>query len=244
MKRLLPILAISLIVVLWFVPSTRAFFARTLFDIALSPAMGKVVGFDFEYASPLLPVDKVIQTEKTIAFYHPRPSWQKHILIIPRKGITTIFDLMKQKDYLESIYQTARSVFLSEQLNVDDYALLVNGGLRQDVKQVHFHLYQKKAELTIETLSHSPLLSMEDFKVYQITEEPKLHFVFVPTQPLPPLSQWQDLEAKQLAGLMLPLAELEQRYKLNARGFSLIFQESNRFENEQLVIHLTAGTLK
>jgi hypothetical protein len=99
--------------VLWFVPTTRAFLARTLFNIALSPSMGKVVGLGFQYASPLLPVERVLLTDKTIAFYHPRPHWTKHILLVPRKQMTTIFDLLKDRSYLESIYTTAHDVFLS-----------------------------------------------------------------------------------------------------------------------------------
>jgi hypothetical protein len=148
--------------------------------------------------------------------------------------------------YLESIYQTAHSVFLSQGFDADKYALLVNGGIRQDVKQVHFHLHQEKDVLvSFQNVSELLLvLETKDFKVYQLSKEPQLHFALIPLQHLVPLSKWQGKDIKQLASLELPLAELEQVYNLSSRGFSLIFQEEGEFEKQQLVIHLTAGILK
>jgi diadenosine tetraphosphate (Ap4A) HIT family hydrolase len=133
-KTILQILTVVvLITILWFVPTTLAFIAKTLFNVALHPSMGKVVGWGFEFASPLLPVERVLLTDKTVAFYHPRPSWDKHILVIPRKQITTIFDLSKHNEYLRSVYNTAHEIFLSQGFDVNSYALVVNGGKRQDV---------------------------------------------------------------------------------------------------------------
>jgi histidine triad (HIT) family protein len=229
---------------LWFVPTTRAFLARTLFNIALSPSMGKVVGLGFQYTSPLLPVERVLLTDKTIAFYHPRPHWTKHILLVPRKQVTTIFDLLEDKRYLESIYTTAHDVFLSQGFDADSYALLVNGGLRQDVKQVHFHLHQEKDVLAgFEDVLEPPLVvETTDFKVYQLAED--LYLALVPKQQLPPLSKWQKVDIQELSQLELPLPELEQRYNLNSRGFSLIIQEESELEQQQLIFHLTAGRLE
>lgn len=232
---------IVLLVVMWFIPTTRAWLATTLFQLALSPAMGKSVGLGFEYASPLLPVKQVLLTDKTTAFHHPRPSWEKHILIIPRKQITTIFDLLEQKGYLESIYNAAHTVFISEHFETESYSLTVNGGLRQDVKQVHFHLYQPREALL--EIKQRPVLQTEHFTVYEQSTQP-LHLVLEPTATLPPLSKWTKNHTKQLAALDLPLPELEQVYSLSSRGFSLIFQEASGVEKELLTIHLTAGALK
>jgi hypothetical protein len=69
-----------LLFLLWLLPAPRTFMAGQLFRIALSPSMGAVVGWGFEHASPLLPVKQVLLTDKTVAFYHPRPRWQRHIL--------------------------------------------------------------------------------------------------------------------------------------------------------------------
>ncbi len=247
MKRFLRGLAffVALIVVLWFVPPTRTFLARTLFDIALSPSMGTVVGWGFEHVSPLLPLERVLLTNKVVAFQHPRPSWSEHILLIPRKQVATVFDLLENKADLESIYKVAHDVFLSHHFDAEKYALLVNGGIRQDVKQVHFHLHQEKDGLAgFQDLLETPLLvETKDFKVYQISEK-LLHLALVPKQLLAPFSKWQEADIQRLSNMELPLVELEQLYRLNSRGFSLILQEESELEQQQLVIHLTAGSLK
>jgi hypothetical protein len=44
------------------------------FKIALTPHVGTLVGYGFQYASSLLPVKNVKLNPKTIAFIHPKPA--------------------------------------------------------------------------------------------------------------------------------------------------------------------------
>lgn len=247
MKRLwrIVLVVVTVIVCLWLFPSSRAFIANALFSVALTPSMGSVVGWGFEHFSPALPVERVLLTGKTIAFHHPRPTWKRHILIIPRKQIGTIFDLLNDRVYLEDIWRTAYEVFSGQAFTPERYALLVNGGLRQDVKQVHFHLNGEKeyAPAFTEIVENSLIVQTNDFDVYQLTETP-LHLVLVPRQSVAPLSRWQEVDIQQLSQLELPLLELEQIYNLSSRGFSLILQEASELEREQLIFHLTAGSLE
>jgi diadenosine tetraphosphate (Ap4A) HIT family hydrolase len=209
--------------------------------------MGAVVGWGFEQLSSVLPLERVLLTDKTIAFEHPRPTWERHILIIPRKQITTIFDLVNDKLYLEDIWRTAHEVFSREGFTPDHYALLVNGGIRQDVKQVHFHLNGEKEYVPVFTTvaANSLVVQTKDFDVYQLTENP-LHLVLVSKQVVPALSKWQetDVHVQQFSGMELPLLELEQRYNLSSRGFSFIVQEASELERQQLIFHITAGVFK
>lgn len=238
-------LSIVVIVLLWFLPVTRTFIANLLFSVARNPSMGTVVGWGFEHLSPVLPLERVLLTDKTVAFNHPRPTWKRHILIIPRKQITTIFDLVNDKSYLEDIWRTALEVFSKKGFTPDHYALVVNGGLRQDVKQVHFHLNGEKeyAPTFITVAENSLILRAKDFDVYQLTENP-LHLILVSKQAIPPLSVWQEADVQQLSEMELPLLELEQLYNLSSRGFSLIAQEASELEGQQLIFHITAGTLE
>lgn len=48
---------------------------RALFALAKRPLLGTVVGHGFRYGSGLLPVNRVLETEQIIAFYHPKPAW-------------------------------------------------------------------------------------------------------------------------------------------------------------------------
>jgi histidine triad (HIT) family protein len=239
-------LSLVVIVLLWFLPVTRAFIANLLFSVARDPAMGAVVGWGFEHIPRVLPLERVLLTDKTIAFKHPRPTWERHILIIPRKQITTIFDLVNDnKPYLEDIWRTALEIFSSEGFTPEYYTLLVNSGIRQDVKQVHFHLNgEKEYTPAFASITESSLvLPTKDFDVYQLTEKP-LHLILVSKQAILALSAWQEADIQQLSEVELPLLELEQLYSLSSRGFSLIVQEASRLEQQQLIFHLTAGALE
>ncbi len=73
-------------------------------------------------------------------FWHPKPFWEQHILIVPKKAIKDLVSL-KREDfiYLDEIYKVAQEIII--ELNwEDDYFLLTNGGKRQEVNQLHFHL--------------------------------------------------------------------------------------------------------
>ena len=112
------------------------FMGKILFRIARLKIMGTVVGFIFAYLPFLIPIKKIIQNKKAVAFYHPSASYPNHILIIPRKISRNIFCL-SENDFYE-IYEMAIKI---RGVDKNDYVLLINGGKRQDVMQAHFHLF-------------------------------------------------------------------------------------------------------
>jgi diadenosine tetraphosphate (Ap4A) HIT family hydrolase len=94
----------------------------------------------FQNLSFLLPVKVIYNSKQTIGFYHPVPSYDPHILIVPKKIIRTIFELHDWKIF-ESVLLAAESIHKSIDWHGQDIALCINGGIRQEVKQVHFHLF-------------------------------------------------------------------------------------------------------
>ena len=248
MRRFWQWVAVSgCLILIWLLPVSRRGLADVLFSVARLPATGSMVGWGFEQLTPLLPLERVLITDKTAAFNHPRPSWQTHILIVPRKQVLNVFRLAREDNqiFLEDVWRTAHDVFSSQHLDAERYALLVNGGIRQDVKQVHFHLHQPRDPLlAFDQTTSSIVMQTKDFTVYQLAQQPQLYLVLVPTQTVAPLSKWTELDVQQLSSLELPLDELEQRYALGSRGFSLVIQEAGELERQQLVIWLTAGTLR
>jgi diadenosine tetraphosphate (Ap4A) HIT family hydrolase len=217
--------------------------SRLAFKIALHPAVGSLVGYGFQYAAPLLPVQKLFLTPKTIVFYHPRTAWKTHYLIIPRKKIKNLFRLTEplRHDYFQDVLLCAAKV-IREKLEPTRYALIVNGGKRQDVLQVHFHLTGE--ERYVEPLGEMPkevLLETPSFTVHVGSQaKDKLHLVYIPKDNVPPLSQWPNGNATQI-NFSLSLNKLEQRFQLVQKGFSLVFQEASAFEQKRFVIHLVAG---
>jgi diadenosine tetraphosphate (Ap4A) HIT family hydrolase len=210
------------------------------FKIALNPSIGSLVGYGFEYAAPLLPVRKLFLTPKTIVFYHPRPAWKTHYLVIPRKKIKNLFQLTEPSKhvYFRDVLLSASKV-IWDQLEPTCYALIVNGGIRQDVMQVHFHLTGEQCYVA--PLESTPLLETASFSIYDYTStETKQHFVYVPKFNLLPLSKWQSDTAENVV-FSLNLAELDQRFQLVKKGFSLVFQEASGLEQNQFIIHLVTG---
>lgn len=119
--------------------------SEKIFSFAKSPIGDLIVGLAFGKFSGLLPVKKLKETDKIIAFWHPKPYWEKHILIVPKKPIKKL-TAVKSEDvtYVVEAIQAAKE--LVEQLGWerDGYTFLVNGGPRQEVNQLHFHLASGK----------------------------------------------------------------------------------------------------
>ena len=109
---------------------------KLLFRIARLKILGVFVGIAFAYFPFLIPVRKIEQNKKVVAFRHPAASYPDHILIIPRKIARTMFHLSGE-DFLEAIEMAMR---IRGKDNAD-FVLVINGGKRQDVMQAHFHLF-------------------------------------------------------------------------------------------------------
>ena len=57
-----------------------------LLRAARSPLAGRCLGWFVAHMSFLIPVDRLRETETLIAFYHPRPSYPFHVLLIPKRA--------------------------------------------------------------------------------------------------------------------------------------------------------------
>lgn len=116
-----------------------------VFELAKTPAGEAVVGLIFEKFSKLLPIKRVKETDKVIAFWHPKPFWEKHIVIVPKKAIKSLTTLKPEdSDYIGEIYLVAKEIVLELGWNKSGYTILINGGDRQEVGQIHFHLQSGK----------------------------------------------------------------------------------------------------
>lgn len=86
-----------------------------------------------------IPVKRLRETDTLMAFRHPKPSYPFHVLIVPKKAITSLMELdSSDAGFLADLYSTAQS--LVEEFKLPAYRLIVNGGEFQDVPQLHFHL--------------------------------------------------------------------------------------------------------
>jgi histidine triad (HIT) family protein len=114
---------------------------QRLFTLSKTALGDFIVGLAFGKLSSLLPVKRVMETDKVIAFWHPSPSFEKHILIVPKKPIKGILDLTAADfDIMTEVYTVTGQIVRDLGLDEAGYSLICNGGKRQEVHQLHFHL--------------------------------------------------------------------------------------------------------
>ncbi|GMA61375.1 HIT domain-containing protein [Alicyclobacillus fastidiosus] len=88
-----------------------------------------------------LPVKKVIETERVLAFHHTRPSFEAHIVVIPKKHIPSLIELDEQdKDILTELLCVVQKV--ATQVNAEYGACGVETymGEYQSSKHLHVHV--------------------------------------------------------------------------------------------------------
>ena len=115
--------------------------ARLLFPLARSRGLGWLVGQLFTSMSFLLPVSRLRETKTVLAFYHPRPAYPFHVLLVPKRPLANLNDITAQEaDFLVELFQVVQSLVQEFGLEGRGYRLVCNGGQNQDVPHLHFHL--------------------------------------------------------------------------------------------------------
>jgi len=114
---------------------------KVLFRLAKSSVGELIVGIAFGKFSSLLPVERVMETDRVIAFWHPKPYWEEHLLIVPKKALKNL-STMQSDDfvYIEEMFKVAQKIVKEKAWEADEYTVVMNGGSRQQVAQLHFHL--------------------------------------------------------------------------------------------------------
>jgi len=114
---------------------------KALFALAKTPLGELIIGIAFGTFHGLLPLDRIKETEKVLAFWHPQPFWEEHILIVPKKAIKSLSAMCHDDlPYITEVFKVAREIALEKGWDQSDYTIVTNGGSRQDVAQLHFHL--------------------------------------------------------------------------------------------------------
>ena len=85
-----------------------------------------------------IPVDKVWESGRVLAFHDANPSAESHILIVPKVHVAD-FQSLDDLALWDDMRQTAQQ--LIEQLNLKNgYKLVLNGGKYQHIAHLHWHL--------------------------------------------------------------------------------------------------------
>ena len=103
------------------------------------PLLSWTSGWVFAKMSFVLPVNRLRETDTLLAFYHPKPSYPFHVLIVPKKAVQTLVELNPSDSaFLTDLFSTVQ--LLVNEFHLTAYRVIVNGGEYQDFPQLHFHL--------------------------------------------------------------------------------------------------------
>jgi histidine triad (HIT) family protein len=102
------------------------------------------IGWIFAHMSFAIPVKRLRETETLLAFHHPKPAYPFHVLLVPKKAVTSLKELdATDTTFLSELYSTVQH--LVDEFQLPAYRLIVNGGGYQDFPQLHFHLISNVA---------------------------------------------------------------------------------------------------
>ncbi|MFN0139129.1 MAG: HIT family protein [Pyrinomonadaceae bacterium] len=92
-----------------------------------------------EVLSGKTPVEKVLETDKVLAYHHTRPFWETHIVVVPKTHVDSL--LTVDNDLLMELLDVAKKVAAQVLAEKGAARVLTNLGEYQDSKHLHFHVY-------------------------------------------------------------------------------------------------------
>lgn len=117
--------------------------ARRLADTGWGRAL---ISLGFTYMSFAIPVERLHETKTLLAFHHPRPSYETHILLVPKRSIPNMLSLSPaDNDFLQDVFSIVGTLVNELELTDTGYSLTCNGGAYQDIPHLHFHLISGSA---------------------------------------------------------------------------------------------------
>jgi len=86
-------------------------------------------------------VEKILETDNVLAFYHTKPFWETHIVVIPKRHIRSLLALEKSDEaiFLE-LFEVVKSVADRVVAEKGAARVLTNLGKYQESKHLHFHI--------------------------------------------------------------------------------------------------------
>jgi histidine triad (HIT) family protein len=91
-------------------------------------------------------VEKVAETENVLAYYHTNPFYPVHIVVIPKRHISSLLTLEEEdNDLLLELFAVIKNVAAQVTAEHGASRVMTNLGNYQDSKHLHFHVIFGKA---------------------------------------------------------------------------------------------------
>jgi histidine triad (HIT) family protein len=86
-------------------------------------------------------VEKILETEDVLAFYHTRPFYETHIVVIPKRHIGSLLTVEEADEaiFLE-LFKVIKTVAAKVTEEKAAARVLTNLGKYQESKHLHFHI--------------------------------------------------------------------------------------------------------
>lgn len=92
--------------------------------------------------SGMIEVEKVHETKNVLAYHHTRPFWETHIVVIPKRHLSSLLTLEDgDNSILIEVFKVIREVAGQVVEQKGAARVLTNLGEYQDSKHLHFHIY-------------------------------------------------------------------------------------------------------
>ena len=86
-------------------------------------------------------VETILETESVLAFYHTKPFYETHIVVIPKRHIGSLLTLEKADErILLELFEVIKIVAERVVAENDAARVLTNLGKYQESKHLHFHV--------------------------------------------------------------------------------------------------------
>ncbi|HQU81653.1 MAG TPA: HIT domain-containing protein [Pyrinomonadaceae bacterium] len=86
-------------------------------------------------------VKKILETENVLAFYHTRPFWEIHIVVIPKRHISSLLTVGEtETEIFLELFDVIKKVSANVVENHGAARVLTNLGKYQESKHLHFHI--------------------------------------------------------------------------------------------------------
>ena len=92
---------------------------------------------------------KEYESEHVLAYHHTRPHWQVHIVVVPKKHISSFATLSKEDaPVLLELLEVLKTLGTKVAREFGGARILTNLGIYQDSKHLHFHINSGQPILT------------------------------------------------------------------------------------------------
>ena len=88
-------------------------------------------------------VNKVLETDNVLAYWHTQPFWETHIVVIPKTHVGSLLSI-SDNDLLLEMLDVVKKVAATVVNETGAARVLTNLGDYQDSKHLHFHVNSGK----------------------------------------------------------------------------------------------------